>query len=196
MNRRCIYLRGKFKSSKAQTFSHFSPFISHNSKQNNHTHYNMYMHTQKVKNIVMGRVLLLPKNRVFECSEFCQDEAKWNIFLPIRLLYPKFGYPMPSLYRKNCSHLLIEFLRPSSVQWLLATITTIGGMPFSSGICPEPGGEPKIIQLGCFPVRSSIVTRVGKYASFAIFFDGLNFKVLEYVESTAGNQLREKWKCN
>ena len=101
-------------------------------------------------------------------------------------------YPMPSLYWKNCSHLLIEFLRPSSVQWLLATITTIGGMPFSTGICPEPGGEPKIIQLGCFPVRSSIVTRVGKYASFAIFFDGLNFKVLENMESTAGDQLQKK----
>ena len=106
------------------------------------------------------------------------------------VLYPR--DPMPSLYRKNCSHLLIEFLRPSSVQWLLATITTIGGMPFSSGICPEPGGEPKIIQLGCFPVRSPIVTRVGKYASFAIFFDGLNFKVLENMESTAGDQLQKK----
>ena len=65
-------------------------------------------------------------------------------------------------------------------------------MSFSPGICPEPGGEPKIIQLGCFPVRSSVVTRVGKYASFAIFFDGLNFKVLENVEPTAGDQLKKK----
>ena len=64
-------------------------------------------------------------------------------------------------------------------------------MPFSPGISPEPGGEPKIIQLGCFPVRSSIVTRVGKYASFAIFFDSLNFKVLENVEPTAGDQLKK-----
>ena len=65
-------------------------------------------------------------------------------------------------------------------------------MSFSPGICPEPGGEPKIIQLGCFPVRSPIVTRVSKYASFAIFFDGLNFKVLENMESTAGDQLQNK----
>ena len=64
-------------------------------------------------------------------------------------------------------------------------------MPFSPGISPEPGGEPKIIQLGCFPVRSSVVTRVGKYASFAIFFDSLNFKVLENVEPTAGDQLKK-----
>ena len=65
-------------------------------------------------------------------------------------------------------------------------------MPFPSSICTKATSEAKIIKLRSFSVGSPVVPIVLEDTAFSIFFDGLDFEVLEHVNSAPRDQLKLK----
>ena len=97
-----------------------------------------------------------------------------------------------SIKKERKTNLLVEFLRPSAIQRLFATITTIRSVPFSPGIRPESARETEIIQLSRgFSVGSSVVVVVRQHASFAILLDRLDLQVFEHVKPASRAELKK-----
>lgn len=90
---------------------------------------------------------------------------------------------------QQSTYILVEFLRPSAVQRLLTAVSRIGRVPLAPCVGPEATGEAKIVKLRRgFSVGSSVFA-LGQDASFSVFFDGLNFQVLEHVDLSPRDQL-------
>ena len=65
-------------------------------------------------------------------------------------------------------------------------------MPFPSSICTKTTSEAKIIKLRSFSIGSPVVPIVLEDTTFSIFLDGLDFEVLEHVNSAPRDQLQIK----